>query len=726
MTNESEKNKTRAESKRRCRRSVSPGAFVATVVRSGLVVVVASVAGCTPETPAPPQQEFPTEFPTPAGRALRLEDYYRVGRVGGVRLSPDGRWTAFTVSFPVEETNGTESQGWVVPTDASAAPRHLTQGGREVSDLSWTPDGRLRYSSGGLWSVDPTQPREAPRPEFRREEPGNVSPDGTWVASLEDVARAEEPGPALTPFEARHEERFQGVQFDWLNFQRDGAPFPAPDPAALPPREVTITLTGGGEPRTLTTLGMRPGSPAWHPSSRVLAFTADPDWKDERKYGRPDVFLVTVEGQLTRVTDDAWSYGAVGFSPDGRFLSYIGGFGTDTIIEAGLDHGGPRDLFVVPLEDGLPTEGARPVVLTANWDLDPGLVHWSPDSRYLYFTAGKSGGAHFFRVAVGGGSVEQLTSGERSHEGIQVDDGFTTMVYSLGLFETPSDLYAADIDGSGERRLTDVHADLVQEITLSRAERLLYPSYDGTLVEGWLLYPYGYDPAAGPYPLIVHSHGGPHSASGYGFDFKHQLFAAHGYFVLQTNFRSSTGYGDDFKWATWGAWGDRDGEDVMAGVDYAIAHFAIDPERVASIGHSYGGFMTNWLIARYPDRFIAAASGAGISNWMSDYGTADIARTKETEFFGTPWETDARNRMIRQSPLIYADQVQAATLFISGELDQRVPYSEAEQMYVALKKNGVPARVIQYEGQPHGIRGSWNAVHRMMHELAWFEQWMKR
>jgi dipeptidyl aminopeptidase/acylaminoacyl peptidase len=307
-----------------------------------------------------------------------------------------------------------------------------------------------------------------------------------------------------------------------------------------------------------------------------------------------------------------------------------------------------------------------------------------------------------------------------------VDDGFTTMVYTLGLFETPSDLYAADIDGSGERRLTDLHADLHQEITLSRAERLLYPSYDGTVVEGWLLYPYGYDPAAGPYPLIVHSHGGPHSASGYGFDFRHQLFAAHGYFVLQTNFRSSTGYGDDFKWATWGAWGDKDGEDVMAGVDYAIAHFAIDPERVASIGHSYGGFMTNWLIARYPDRFIAAASGAGISNWMSDYGTADIARTKETEFFGTPWERGARDRMIRQSPLIYADQVQAATLFINGELDQRVPYSEAEQMYVALKKNGVPAKVIQYEGQPHGIRGRWNAVHRMMHELAWFELWMKR
>ena len=457
----------------------------------------------------------------------------------------------------------------------------------------------------------------------------------------------------------------------------------------------------------------------------VLAFTADPDWRDERLYGRPDIWMVTLDGDLTRLTDDGWSYGSLNFSPDGRFLSYTGGYGTDMIKEGSLDHGGPRDLFVLPLADGMPASGAAPINLTADWDLDPGSIRWSPDSQHLYFTAEKSGGSHFFRVPADGGPVEQLTHGERSHNGIQIDDDFTTIVYTLGLFETPADIFAADIDGTNERRLTDAYRAVREEITFSRAERLLYPSYDGTPIEGWLLYPYGYDPESGPYPLIVHSHGGPHSASGYGFDFKHQLFAAEGYFVLQTNFRSSTGYGDDFKWATWGAWGDRDGEDVMAGIDYAIANFAIDPDRVASIGHSYGGFMTNWLISKYPDRFVAAAPGAGIVNWVSDYGTADIARTKETEFFGTPWETDARDRMIRQSPLTYAGDVQAATLFIHGELDQRVPYSEAEQMYVALKKNGVPAKAIRYEGMSHGIRGHWNSVHRMMNELAWFDRWMK-
>ena len=164
---------------------------------------------------------------------------------------------------------------------------------------------------------------------------------------------------------------------------------------------------------------------------------------------------------------------------------------------------------------------------------------------------------------------------------------------------------------------------------------------------------------------------------------------------------------------------------MISGIDYVIKHYPVDPKRVGHEGHSYGGFMTNWVITQYPDRLAAAIAGAGISNWMSDYGTADIYRTKETEFFGTPWEKDARERMIRQSPLAYAGNVKTPTMFVHGELDQRVPYEEGEQMYFALKRRGVPAKMVRYAGQYHGISGHWNNVYRMLGDLRWWDTYLK-
>jgi len=221
------------------------------------------------------------------------------------------------------------------------------------------------------------------------------------------------------------------------------------------------------------------------------------------------------------------------------------------------------------------------------------------------------------------------------------------------------------------------------------------------------------------------NHGGPHAASGHDFSFKNSLFAAHGYFVFLPNFRGSTGYGDDFKWGAWGGWGNKDGEDVLAGVDHLIGQFPIDRGRVGTTGHSYGGFMTNWLITRYPERFRAAITGAGISNWTSNYALSDVARTKETEFYGPPWDPRAREIQINQSPYLNSGGVRTPTLFVHGSVDYRVPLEDAIQLYTSLKKQRVPTKLIIYEGMPHSISGHWNSVHRMMHELRWWETYLK-
>jgi dipeptidyl aminopeptidase/acylaminoacyl peptidase len=655
------------------------------------------------------------------GRAVTIEDYYHLQTVGNPQISPDGRFVLFTVSARVEQDNGTRTEVHLAPADASTPPRRILHYGRDVAEASWSDDSRLRYAADRQqWSIDPANAAAVPSTYTPLPTGAVRSADGKWLALAKDKAQPRPAPPTTTDFERRHEERFKGVQFDWKDFQRDGQPFPAPNLRARPAAQLVIQPAGGGDAKVLVDQDIRPANIAWHPNGSSLAFTADPDWRDELKYESPDLWTVTTDGNVTRLTNDGYVYGDVQFSPDGNWMSYSQSFGTDMIIQQKLNHGGPDDLYIVR------PGGGEPINLTAKWDLDAGTAMWSPDSRYVYFTAGIGGETHLFRVAAGAGAtVEQVTKGERRLNGISIDRAFKTIAYTVGIHEAPPDVFVASIDGANERRISNIHARLTAEIGFTRSERLRWASNDGTQIEGWLTFPYGYDRARGPYPLIVNSHGGPHSAVGYSFDFKKQFFAANGYFVLDTNFRSSTGYGDAFKWATWGEWGKKDGEDVVSGIDHVVKNYPVDIKRVGHIGHSYGGFMGNWLITQYPDRFAAAAVGAGISNWISDYGTADIYRTKETEFFGVPWEKEARDRMIAQSPLSHAGRVKTPTLFIHGEVDQRVPYEEGEQMYFALKRRGIPAKMIQYAGQPHGIAGHWNNVHRMLNELRWFNQYLK-
>ena len=683
------------------------------------------------------------------GRALTIEDYYRIKTVGDPQISQNGRWVTYTVTTRIEDDNANAIETFLVPTDGSAPPRRITHDGRSVAAPRWTDDGLLQYTLNARTNsavfVGGDQPRTKPEPAARFaiavdvsnatpvsavEQPaGVVSHDGKSRALAKDLPRTPAPELTATDFEKRHASRFKGRTFDWMRFQQDGQDYPTTDPRLRSAAEITVTALDGSAGRALTTLGLRPANVAWHPNGTTIAFTADENWKNEQVYESPDIYTVTTQGVVTRRTNDGYVWSALAYSPDGQFLLAERTFGTGMIIEQKLTHGGSDDLILWPV--GLGAEASAkaagaPINLTEKWDLEPNGPRWSADGRHVYFTAEKGGTTHVFRVAPrSGATVEQVTSGDRRLGSVTFDKAMTRMAYTVGTYDSPSDVWTARIDGSDERRLTDVHADLRSEIGITKTERLSWKSADGTLIEGFLTLPHGYDRAKGPYPLVVFNHGGPHSSVGPGFNFKQQYFAANGYFVLDTNFRSSTGYGDAFKWATWGAWGTKDGQDVIAGVDHVIANYPVDRSRVASMGHSYGGFMTNWLITQYPDRFAAAASGAGISNWISDYGTADIYRTKETEFFGTPWNPEAVKRMVAQSPLMQAGRVRTPTLFVQGEMDQRVPYEESEQMYFALRRQGVPAKMIAYSGQPHGISGHWNNVHRMLNELKWIDTYLK-
>jgi dipeptidyl aminopeptidase/acylaminoacyl peptidase len=542
------------------------------------------------------------------------------------------------------------------------------------------------------------------------------SPDNRWIAFVKRTP-PERSARELSPLERQLEQRFKGRVYDWMNIKSDGRGFlPDPrDPSATPPNELYVVARDGGVARQLTRLDVDVSGPVWRPDSGALAFAADTHQREEYTYERPDLWTVDLEGKTRRLTDDGYEYDSPAWSPDGQTLAFRRRQCLTDIIHAKQNHGAAVDLYRMPAAGGAMTN------LTAEWDLIPDAPVYSPDGKWICFGAAVGGDTQMHRMPAAGGGVEQLTHGARNLSGFSFAASFGLMAYAATEVSRPAEAFAARLDGSNEKRLSAFNEAWMKDVEIASPEPVHFKSKDGTPVEGWIMLPRNAKP---PYAMILAIHGGPHSAYGSAFDYEFQWLTAHGYAVLYTNPRGSTGYGEKFLWATWGGWGRRDYEDVMAGVDYALAHYPVDPKRLGVTGYSYGGFMTNWIIGQ-TDRFAVAMTGAGVSNWVSDYGNADIARSKESEFFGTPWQNESSELMRSLSPITYVGNVKTPTLFVNGEADMRVPITEDEQMYMALKKRKIPAKFIRYPGNYHGGWPPWDMAHRFYQEAQWFGEFLQ-
>ncbi len=659
-----------------------------------------------------------------SARPLLLEDYYRIETASTPAISPDGRWVVFVRNSIIEAENQRHTELWMAPSDVSTPPIRLTSPTFNASAPKWSPDGKLL----AFHSARPGPGAEGDTWFLRMDQPGGeafqipgvggapvFSPDNRWIAFVKKTPPKIEAHES-SPLEKQLEQRFKGRIYDWMNIRFDGRGY-LPDPrdaSATPPLELYIVAREGGMPKQLTQLGVDVRSAAWKPDSGTLAIVADSHQRDEYSYERADLWLVNLDGKIRRLTDDGYEYDSPAWTPDGRSLVFRRQQGLNQIIKARQNHGAAVDLYLMPADGGQMTN------LTPDWDLIPEAPILN--GQFIYFGADIAGDVHLFRVPESGGRVEQVTKGERLLGGFSFSSSSNGRVAYTATDPThPAELFVSNADGSGERKLSALNEAFLKDVELASAERIRYPSADGTGIEGWVMMPRA---SKAPPPLILNIHGGPHGSFGSVFSYEFQWLAANGYAVLYTNPRGSTGYGEKFLWGTWGGWGKLDYQDVMAGVDYALAHYSLDPKRIGVSGYSYGGFLTNWIITQ-TNRFRAAVVGAGISNWLSDYGTADIPRTKESEFYGAPWDQEASERMRALSPITYVGNVKTPTLFVNGEADRRVPIEEDEQMYTALKKLRVPAKFIRYPGDFHGGWPPWDMVHRYYYELEWWQQYLQ-
>jgi dipeptidyl aminopeptidase/acylaminoacyl peptidase len=497
-------------------------------------------------------------------------------------------------------------------------------------------------------------------------------------------------------------------------------------------------------PRQLTSGQHYDHALTWNPRGDEIAFLSNHE-TDPDAVNNSDIFAVSAgDGRVRRLTETRGCEYEPAWSPDGKLIAYTATTRDVTTIDSVAE-----DTHVWVIEAA---GGARGRELTAAQDRRARNPRWTPDGRRIFFLANDRGQTLIYTVAASGGRVRALfndaemplnsSTGEAANSARVLYPNFLFQISGFSLqraasidscaFILSSPLNPAEVwtlrrdatsgAGAPPRRISRHNEEFARSFTFVNPEELNFKSADGTNVQGWLMKPLGWR-AGERYPLILAIHGGPHGMYGYSFNAAFQAYAARGYAVLYINPRGSSGYGQKFSDGTLREWGGGDYRDLMAGVDESLRKFPwIDRGRMGVTGGSYGGFMTNWIITQ-TTRFRAAVASASVSNLVSFYSTSLYQDLIHAEFGGFPW--DDYDLLWRWSPLRYARAVETPTLFIHGELDNDVHITQAEEMYMALRRRNVETALARYPREGHGFREPRHREDALERTLDWFDKYLK-
>jgi dipeptidyl aminopeptidase/acylaminoacyl peptidase len=682
-------------------------------------------------------------------RAFTTADWYRLSTLSAPAISPDGRLAAVTVTTVRESENKRHSEVWVVST-AGGIPVRYTSPGFESSAPRFSPDGRyLLFTSvrpggkGNTWAIRLDQPSgEASQvPGYPAGSmPANKSfavfteGDTAKTASTEKdpfagmQAMARPPFGSITkPVDAK---RFDGRHVIDFGYVSNGPGFvPNRREARVwRPAQLVTQSMGDTVRRRVTSTAYSHRSAAVSPDGRWIAFVADPllrsdsavaaerdsiallpynAARDEAPENDGDIFVIPVAGGTPRrITTAAGTESSLRWSPDGTRITYTSA---------------PTNVASTRLYS-VGANGGEPLNLLGDWKYEPGGYEWI-NANTIQMSAAIGGRTAIMSLDVRTMRMTELVGGRRQITGTAYDAKHTRIAFVATSITQPTELYVADADGRNERKLTSFNDALNAEVAWSDAERFTYTSVGGVEIEAWLQKPYGYEPGR-KYPMVLYVHGGPHSAYGEGWFDEFQNLSAEGMYVLFTNPRGSSGYGGEFQYSTRGRWGAEDYEDLMKAVDIVSKRADVDSTRMGVTGGSYGGFMTAWITTK-TTRFKAAQTDRMISNWYSWYGSSDVQGLTEFEFYGKPW--DNYKLYDELSPIRYVQNVRTPTLIVQSEDDHRTPIGDAEQWFMALRKQGVPAEFVRYPRSTHELSRSgepWLLVDRLGRLRQWFTHWL--
>ncbi len=654
-------------------------------------------------------------------RPITIDDYFQVREVADPQISADGQWIAYTVSTASLKDDDNKTRIWMVATAGGDAVA-MTSEEESSEHPRWSPDGKylafLSKRDDGktyVWLLNRLGGEAEPLTETVQDVKDFAwSPDSKRIVlvlqdpSPEDLDAAKERAQEKSQGKATKEKKPK-AQRPWVVdryiFKEDEIGYLERLRTHLYVFDISSRIL-----TQITSGDFDDLHPAWSPDGKFLAFSSKRTGPDPDRNYDSNIFVVAADNtdkgaHLTQITTNPGSDDSPAWSPDGKWIAYV----------TQLD---PKLLVYATTHIAVsPSTGGEAKVLTLNLDRMSTGPHFSPDSKFIYFIADDDGTQNLCRVPVSGGEITRPIGGRLTLYAYSVAPT-GAVAAQITTADRPSEIFT--IPGGKLTRITRTNDEFLSQVKLVAPEYVKFKSKDGTTVSGYLYKPIDYVPGK-KYPTILRPHGGPVEA--YYAEFFHlsQLFAANGYVVLCPNPRGSSGYGQAYAKAIDADWGNKDFQDDMAMVDYAIAQGLADPDKLGVGGWSYGGISTDFIIAQ-TTRFKAAISGAGGGLFASLYGHDEYIRDYETEL-GYPWKDRAVWDKI--SPFYKIANITTPTLFMGGDIDSNVPVLGGEQMYQALKSLGRETELVVYPGEYHQFKAPSHIKDRLERDLAWYAHYVK-
>jgi len=635
-------------------------------------------------------------------RAPTIEDLLAIKSAGGPRISPDGKWVAYTVSETNFKTDAYVTQIWVAET-ATGRTFQLTRGEKSAGNARWSPDGAwLAFTSdrvGDKNQIFIIQPTGGEAIQLTKSETavGGL----TWSDDGKQIAySASEPVPQAMKDRKEQLGDFEVVRREYTHQH-------------LWTLNVAEAMTAPlfGKQRTKNK-EFSIGSAAWSPDGTRIAFSATLN-PDLVQGVTSDIYVLTLaDDSVKKIVAQPGPDSDPRWSPDGKQLIFSSSMGQTVFF-----HTNSR-LAIVPAEGGTPRS------ITDAFDEQPGFVEWNSDG--VYFTGLQKTSSHLFRVDPATAKITRISGPNELMAGAFTftRDG-RRVAFSLSSPTTLPEIAVSEIDSFKPRSLTSM-TEQARNFVLGTREVISWKSQDGTMIEGVLIKPADFDPTK-KYPLLCIIHGGPT-----GIDrpallapdmryYPSDIWAARGALILKVNYRGSAGYGEKFRQLNMRNLGVGDAWDVLSGVDYLVKQGWVDPARVACMGWSQGGYISAFLTAA-SDRFKAISVGAGISNWATYYYNTDITPFT-IQYLGKDPASDPEIYQ-KTSPMSYIMKARTPTLIQHGELDRRVPIANAYELRQGLEDRGVKTEMVVYKGFGHGINKPRAMRAVMTHNLVWFNHFL--